>query len=192
MQDDNVLVQVRLPRWLVRWIDHQAVDRDEYRAHTMRYLLEWLVKMGGSNPCQRCGGPCFFEVVLPDDVWNQIANPDGNGYFCLLCMDEMCYDKGIETEGQFYWSGRAIRSALYKIDDEGLKDENRRLKERVQKLEDSIREHLLCGHGSSLAPLVAPVLTQEERAEVARRWHEGPEPFYVALRRWEELRWVKD
>lgn len=38
-RDDLIMVQVRLPRELVREVDHWAIDQDLYRAHAVAALL---------------------------------------------------------------------------------------------------------------------------------------------------------
>lgn len=39
MTEEKVLVQVRLPKSLVRQVDHLAVDHDLYRVHMVEQLL---------------------------------------------------------------------------------------------------------------------------------------------------------
>jgi hypothetical protein len=43
-QDDKEMVHVRLPRSLVKRIDHMAVDADLYRAGAIERILVWAVE----------------------------------------------------------------------------------------------------------------------------------------------------
>jgi len=44
VSDDKEMVHVRLPRFLIKKIDHMAVDADLYRAGAVERILIWAVE----------------------------------------------------------------------------------------------------------------------------------------------------
>jgi len=62
--------------------------------------------------CEDCGGPHPFDTSLPNEVWNQIADP--GALLCLFCIDKRLVAKGLTCdEAEFYFNGKALRSKLY-------------------------------------------------------------------------------
>lgn len=61
--------------------------------------------------CGRCNAPHWFDTSIPSEIWNQIARPED--LLCLLCIDELLAEKGLTTEAEFYFVGKALKSKLY-------------------------------------------------------------------------------
>lgn len=73
--------------------------------------------------CQRCGAPHWIDTVIPSETWNIIVerhSPGGDkwGILCMLCIEELLEQHGLEAEAEFYYHGSGrLKSKLYKPGD---------------------------------------------------------------------------
>jgi len=63
--------------------------------------------------CDRCGSPHWFDTSIPSDIWN-VAVAGRWGTLCLLCVDEVIEAAGMTCEAEIYFTGRAVKSKLYR------------------------------------------------------------------------------
>lgn len=63
--------------------------------------------------CDDCGQHHQLDASIPSEIWNRIA-PDG-GLLCVDCIDRRAKALGLSFEVEFYWTGQAGRSRLYRF-----------------------------------------------------------------------------
>lgn len=61
--------------------------------------------------CDECGRAHILDTVLPNEIWNRIADP--NELLCALCIDGRLKAADIKAEAKFYFVGEAMKSSLY-------------------------------------------------------------------------------
>jgi hypothetical protein len=60
--------------------------------------------------CDGCGARLVVEMLLPSEVWEQIA--DGDYALCPICMDERMALKGLRCEGVPFFRGKALTTRI--------------------------------------------------------------------------------
>lgn len=60
--------------------------------------------------CSACDGRLGVEMLIPSEVWEQIA--DGDYALCALCMDERMVEKGVACEGMPFFRGQALTTHI--------------------------------------------------------------------------------
>lgn len=91
----------------------EAAAEIERLRHANRTRPDYNFRCGG------CGAPHNLDTSIPSDIWNAIARSDdlprpGNDALCTLCIDERMVFLGLEDEAEFYFSGKALRSKMYR------------------------------------------------------------------------------
>lgn len=69
-------------------------------------------------PCDRCGQPHYIDTSIPSETWNLIvgrAEPGGDkwGLLCTDCIGELCHERGITVEAEFYAHRPGLVSKIY-------------------------------------------------------------------------------
>ena len=60
--------------------------------------------------CGGCNARLVVEMLLPNEVWEQIA--EGDYALCPVCMDERMAAKGLRCEGVAFFRGQALTTSI--------------------------------------------------------------------------------
>ena len=67
---------------------------------------DFTARKGYGIRCSHCDRSLVVEMLIPSEVWEQIA---GNDYaLCPLCIDARLVAKGLKCEGTAYFRGQAL------------------------------------------------------------------------------------